>query len=141
MIIKLRGHHLLCLLGFRGMGYSPEFCVNMTKIYETLRSQPETEIEIVEGPDDICAAFPIGDQRYHCENHTVLSKDAGILERLGIKLGSSWKWADILVTVAAELQPQDIGIICATCPWEHYGVCAEGVRLVTEGRELPPIKK
>ena len=27
---KLRGHHLFCLLGYKGMGYSQEYVDNMT---------------------------------------------------------------------------------------------------------------
>lgn len=141
MHIKLRGHHLLCLLGYRGMGYSPDFCVNMTKIYETLRSRPETRIAIVEGPDEICAAFPSDEQRPHCEDLSVYRKDAAVLEMLGLQTGSEWSWAEILGKIAAEFVPKDISVVCATCPWEPYGVCAEGVRLVTRGEELPPLKQ
>lgn len=80
MTIRLRGHHLLCLLGYRGKGYSESFCVNMTEIYERLRLHPETEIVIVEGPDDICRAFP-SDQISHCMNDSVFRKE--ILQKQG----------------------------------------------------------
>lgn len=35
-IIKLRGHHLLCLQGYQGYGYDSEFEKNMTKIHKKL---------------------------------------------------------------------------------------------------------
>jgi len=136
MAIRLRGHHLLCLLGYRGMGYSPQFCDNMTDIYEQLREKPGTEIDIVLGPDDICRAYP-DDGTSHCEGG-VSELDAAVLGRLGFAAGDRIAWRDALAAVACRLKPDDIGRLCTTCPWEPYGVCSEGVRLVTEGSGLPP---
>lgn len=63
-MIELRGHHIFCLLGYRGMGYSVEYVENMTKVHTILREQTETMIQIIPGPDDLCAKFP-DDQPYH----------------------------------------------------------------------------
>ncbi|PIU52192.1 DUF1284 domain-containing protein, partial [Candidatus Desantisbacteria bacterium CG07_land_8_20_14_0_80_39_15] len=30
--MKIRAHHLLCVLGFQGLGYSPEFIKKMTQV-------------------------------------------------------------------------------------------------------------
>ncbi|MEW9700895.1 DUF1284 domain-containing protein [Paenibacillus sp. SI8] len=138
MAIGLRGHHLLCLLGYRGMGYSAQFCENMTAIYETLRSQPETLIRIVLGPDDLCAAYP-KDQESHCEGRTVYQRDAEIVEKLGLQVGMERSWSSICTQVAKHVAPSDIGHLCATCRWQSYGVCAEGVRIIAEGGELPAV--
>ncbi|MZQ83973.1 DUF1284 domain-containing protein [Paenibacillus sp. 5J-6] len=136
--IGLRGHHLLCLLGYRGMGYSKEFCENMTSVYETLRKKPATIIRVVLGPDDLCAVYPT-DEVPHCENRTVYDRDAEIVTKLGLQVGMELSWADICAKVAGYVKPEDIGNLCATCRWEPYGVCAEGVRLIGEGSELPPV--
>ncbi|NOV01633.1 DUF1284 domain-containing protein [Paenibacillus sp. LMG 31457] len=138
--IGLRGHHLLCLLGYRGMGYSKEFCQNMTTVYETLREQPATMVQVVLGPDDLCAAFP-ADEEAHCENRTVYERDAEIVAKLGLHVGMELSWAEICGKVAGHVTPGDIGHLCATCRWEPYGVCAEGVRLIGEGSELPPVPR
>ena len=52
MKAKLRGHHLICLNFFRGEGYSEDFIRN---IYSVIRKK---DIEIVKGPDDVCARCP-----------------------------------------------------------------------------------
>ncbi len=52
MKTKLRGHHLICLNFFRGEGYSEDFIRN---IYSVIGKK---SIEIVEGPDDVCARCP-----------------------------------------------------------------------------------
>ncbi|MBD0379420.1 DUF1284 domain-containing protein [Paenibacillus sedimenti] len=138
MTIGLRGHHLFCLLGYRGMGYSKEFCENMTSVYETLRSKPDTIIRIVLGPDDLCAAYP-ADQVSHCEGRTVYQRDAEIVEKLGLQVGMELSWADICNQVAERVAPGDIGHLCATCRWQPYGVCEEGVRIIVDGGSLPPV--
>lgn len=126
MTIKLRGHHLLCLLGFRGKGYSADFCVNMTQIYEKLRQEPNTHIQLIIGPDDVCAAFPT-DQLSHCENRRVYTQDEEIARLIGIRIGESWTWSSVCKAVAARVQPSDIATLCHDCQWQPYGLCREGV--------------
>ncbi|SDE29452.1 hypothetical protein SAMN02799630_05119 [Paenibacillus sp. UNCCL117] len=137
-MIKLRGHHLLCLLGYRGMGYSDDFCVNMTAIYERLRIDPETMIVMVEGPDDICEHYP-QDRPVHCREAGVGRRDALVLEKLGLKLAEPVVWSQVLAEVAACIEPDDIRVICSSCPWEQYGVCREGVEMVGRGESLPQV--
>ena len=135
MSIQLRGHHLLCLLGYRGKGYSDGFCANMTEIYETLRIAPQTMIEIVSGPDAICAAFP-SDQPSHCHNRTVYHKDQEILALVGMRIGDSASWTEICDAVARQIVPSDINQICADCIWHPLGVCQEGVAHIRSNRTL-----
>ncbi|MEW6003071.1 MAG: DUF1284 domain-containing protein [Nitrospirota bacterium] len=54
-IIRLRGHHLICLHFFSGEGYSRDFTENLKVV---LRMAKEEVIEIREGPDDICKKCP-----------------------------------------------------------------------------------
>lgn len=136
MAIRLRGHHLFCLLGYRGKGYSEEFCANMTAVYETLRTKPDTVVELVRGPDDMCKAYP-PDKPNHCENESVYRKDRNILRHLGLDTGMSKSWSDILRIVSERAVPEDIGRLCAGCPWLPLGYCQEGVDLVRSEGRLP----
>ncbi|MCM3627903.1 DUF1284 domain-containing protein [Paenibacillus glycanilyticus] len=133
--ITLRGHHLFCLLGYRGKGYSEGFCTNMTAIYETLRGQPQSIIEITEGPDMICEAFP-SDQPNHCHNPSVYRKDNEILSELGLAVGSRLSWEQLCGLVADAIHPSDIHRLCYDCPWEPYGLCQEGVAHIREAKAL-----
>lgn len=111
---------------------------NMTKIYESLRTQPDTVIEIIEGPDDICRAFP-PDQPHHCQNQSVYRKDREILHAVGIEIGHAMTWTEIL-HAAALVQPDDIRTLCSDCRWEPLGLCREGVSHIRHFgalRELP----
>lgn len=138
MSIQLRGHHLLCLLGFRGMGYSEAYAANMTRVYNRLREEPQTEVAIIAGPDELCACFP-ADAEPHCENASVTSLDRSVLAKLGLRSGDTLPWIEVIALVRSRVQPEDINELCITCQWRAYGVCEAGVRTIKNGEWLPPL--
>lgn len=140
MNVRLRGHHLLCLLGYTGMGYSPGFVRNMTSVYERLRAEPSTVVEIVRGPDDLCACYP-EDGPYHCDGERVHSRDDAVLEALGMRLGERTEWRRIVAAIRSKLTPDDIPRMCTTCPWLPYGVCEAGVARIAAGEGLAPLPR
>ena len=58
--IRLRGHHFLCLLTYKGLGYTPAFVENMTAI--ATRINAGAKVILHAGPDDICAALTPADR-------------------------------------------------------------------------------
>ncbi|WP_251551639.1 DUF1284 domain-containing protein [Neobacillus muris] len=136
---KLRGHHLFCLLGYRGMGYSKEYVENMTKLHQTLRSSPKTLIQLVKGSDQLCEKFPNSGQ-YHCQDENIYRRDAAILEKMGLEIGQILEWEDIETRVRNHVIPSDIQIVCKTCSWRSYGVCEEGIQDILEGKGLREVK-
>ncbi len=138
MAIRLRGHHLLCLLGYRGMGYSDEYVRNMSKVHQQLREHPQTLVQLVTGPDDLCAYFPCN-QPNHCQEDTVHQRDRNIAQALGLDTDEAIPWQEIEERVAARLVPSDIPQFCSTCPWLPYGVCEEGITVVRNGGGLRPL--
>jgi uncharacterized protein len=136
---KLRGHHLFCLLGYRGMGYSQEYVENMTRLHQTLRENPETLIELVKGPDQLCEKYPnTGD--YHCQDANLYERDAVILKRMDLHIGQILKWEDIEDRIKRHVVPADIQIVCETCHWRSYGVCEEGIQEILDGKGLKEVK-
>jgi hypothetical protein len=136
---KLRGHHLFCLLGYRGMGYSEEYVENMTLLYQTLRENPKTLIEIVKGPDQLCERYP-NSGTYHCQENNIYERDAVILEKMGLKVGQILNWEEIELRIQKFVIPSDLPIVCETCSWRSYGVCEEGIQEILEGKGLREIK-
>lgn len=125
-MIKLRGHHIFCLLGYRGMGYSKEYAENMTKVHSELRQRPDTLIQVMKGPDCLCAEFP-DDQPYHCEDKGIYERDAVILKQLGLKFGDVLPWREVERRIRLHVVPSDIETVCETCSWRSYGYCEQGV--------------
>ncbi|MCM3090963.1 MULTISPECIES: DUF1284 domain-containing protein [unclassified Cytobacillus] len=138
-MFKLRGHHLFCLLGYRGMGYSREYAENMTRMHKTLRDNPRTWIQLVKGPDHLCEKYPNSGE-YHCEHDNIYERDAVILEKLGLHIGQILYWQDIELNIRKHALPSDIQTVCETCSWRSYGVCEEGIRDILEGQGLREVK-
>ncbi|MFT4416660.1 DUF1284 domain-containing protein [Fredinandcohnia humi] len=134
-MFKLRGHHLFCLLGYRGMGYSEEYIDNMTKLHQTLRNNPMTLIQLVKGPDQLCEKYP-NSGKYHCQDDNIYERDATILEKMGLKIGQILRWKEIELRVQKYVVPSDIQIVCETCSWRSYGVCEEGIQEIHDGKGL-----
>ena len=138
--MRLRGHHLLCSLGFRGLGYSPGFVVRMTEVLATLAAAPHTEVLLTDEADVLCAAFPT-DQPPHCGEQRVRLRDRAVLRRLGWAPGQVRAWQLIRQGLAQCFVPADIELLCASCPWRPLGYCAEGLeRLRAESGPSPAVR-
>ncbi len=72
MTVRLRANHLLCMLTYVGKGYTPGFTVNYDRVAARLNAGEE--IEIVSGPDDICAPL-LTDADAHCLSQSVVIRD------------------------------------------------------------------
>ena len=120
MTIRLRPHHLLCLLTYAGKGYSPSFTANYDLIAERL-SQGE-EIEIVEGPDDVCAPL-LAENDAHCWRESVIERDmqaSSDIGKLGIAIetgGITKLDADLLWRMRAAFGKGLTRPACAGCEW------------------------
>ncbi len=80
MTIRLRAHHLLCMLTYAGSGYTPDFTANSDAV--AARISAGEAIHVVAGPDDICA--PLLDRPdAHCLRDSVRERDALAARDLG----------------------------------------------------------
>jgi hypothetical protein len=131
-MIRLRGHTLLCLQGFRGEGYSAEFIANMAAIHRTLADHPEVVVEVLASPDAVCLACPhrhssgctLNGERSEEE---MIEQDHEVLRRLGLKVGERLRWQDILARIRTSVTGNDLPSICSSCRWLPLGYCREGL--------------
>lgn len=130
--IRLRGHTLLCLQGFRGEGYSSEFVANMAAVCRALTEDPETRVEVITSPDAVCAACPhqlssgctLNGERSEDE---MKDQDRVVLRKLGLEAGSRVRWRDILDRIRLSVHGEDLPAICGTCRWLPLGYCREAL--------------
>ncbi len=121
MTVRLRPHHLLCVLSYVGKGYSPAFTANMTRIAERLGAREE--VELVEGPDDICAPLLDGPNP-HCHRASVVERDQAAMNDLDKVLGIDVRTGahlvlnqDLVSRLRAAFGSDDIRSACAGCQW------------------------
>lgn len=86
MTVRLRPHHLLCLLTYVGRGYTPAFVANYDRIAKRL-SDGECVL-VIDKPDDICAAL-LCEPDPHCFRDSVRMRDAQAAADVGQLLGIS----------------------------------------------------
>jgi len=84
MTVRLRAHHLLCLLTYVGKGYTPAFTANYDKVVERLAAGEGALI--VSGPDDICAPL-LDDLDPHCLGESASERDRLAARDVGDLLG------------------------------------------------------
>ncbi len=131
-MIRLRGHTLLCLQGFRGEGYSPEFIANLASIHQDLAEHPDQWVEVTDRPDSVCQACPnlsaqgcrLNGERSEAE---MQAQDRDVLARLGCRAGARYQWRDLLDRIRLQVTGDDLPAICGTCRWLPLGYCREGL--------------
>ena len=121
MTVRLRAHHLLCMLTFVGEGYTPAFTENYRRIAERLTKGEE--IKLVSGPDDICAPL-LDEKEPHCFKASVIERDAAALADVAMLLGEEIDIGAVLLPDAALLAKLrrnfasgEIRHACNGCEW------------------------
>lgn len=116
--MKLRGHHLLCILGFQGYGYSEDFVLNMARINE-LRKSDKTTIKLINRPDDICSACPnLKDDvcENKMQNENIVKMDNEVLSQFNIN--QEYNAIDLFNKVVLKFNTlKSVENICNDCKW------------------------
>ncbi len=132
MTVRLRAHHLLCMLTYVGKGYSPAFVENYEAI--AARLSAGEEIELVAGPDDICGPLS-ADPEAHCHWESVVDRDLAAADAVARLLGSPVSPGVRIAPTAALLsrlrETFAAGVIrtaCSGCEWSELcdGVAGGG---------------
>jgi uncharacterized protein len=123
--IRLRPHHLLCILSYKGVGYTPGFTANMTTIVEAISNG--APILVKPGPDAICAGLMAHDAaQCHCNEAKTQQMDqqayADLKALLPLESSFPLKPADIAALRAA-FAAGSIRHACNDCSWQSF--CTE----------------
>ncbi|MBE3554394.1 MAG: DUF1284 domain-containing protein, partial [Thermicanus sp.] len=110
---KLRGHHLLCVHGFQGMGYSPAFVKKMEEIVREIRDHfLDFPIQVLIDLDEACSACPHKGEDF-CNakagsDEHVKGMDGKVLHHLGLTPGHSYLKSDLIKRVKERVHPEDL---------------------------------
>jgi uncharacterized protein len=121
--MKIRAHHLLCIQGFQGHGYSAEFAENMSEITRFLKSYPQQKIEIIDECDIICKCCPHnknGKCKNIISNWMIKKIDRRVINKMGIDTGAQKRVGDVFsITNKVFRSKKDLNPICGNCSWKE----------------------
>ena len=121
-MLVLRAHHLLCIQGYEGRGYSIHFTNNMDNVVNKLKD--DTYIKVITRTDDICVACPHDFKNGFCESkEKVFMFDSKVLNELKLIEGRPYLYKDILDNIKENLTYEKFVRICENCEWFSYGYC------------------
>jgi hypothetical protein len=137
--IEIRAHSLLCLQGYRGLGYSPEFIEKMDEVTDWLHNNPASMVRLLDAPDIFCRVCPnLVDERcvssdsgldgFHLDSpdsSTVM--DRKVLARLGFEKNKTYMWSDILFAIAENITSADMDDLCGECRWREFEYCSRAL--------------
>ncbi len=132
-MIRLRPHHLLCILTYVGNGYSASFVTNFDSITRRIAAGQET-VEIVAGPDDVCAPLLCGPDD-HCARASVNERDrfaaGAISQLLGLEIQTGLHLrldAERLTALRTAFAAGTIRRACKECQWKPLcdGIAQQG---------------
>jgi hypothetical protein len=131
--VKIRGHHLLCMLTYVGYGYTPAFVENYNAVIGRINAGED--VMLVEGIDDVCAALHCGDNgdyagAGHCLEKGAAERDRKALRDIGAALQRQIQTGDTLTLtqpMIADLRQRfvdgSIRKACEGCEW--YTLCTD----------------
>ena len=129
--LEIRPHHLLCLLGFHGLGYSDEFVANMRKVRNKLTTNSTLPIVLVVGADAICASCPHNSEgrclKRADSEAKVRTMDSEVLRILGFQAQAEMPVAEAWEKIRDRFTPENMADVCHDCEWWHLGHCVEGL--------------
>jgi uncharacterized protein len=119
--IRIRAHHLLCMQGFQGLGYSQEFTENMAQIIEQIIKNPSSFIKVTSEADSICECCPHNFQgicNKESTSNNIKTVDSIILEKLDLEEGSVISWPSV-TSLTMNLSRNTVQKLCENCSWRN----------------------
>lgn len=124
MDLKLRPHHFLCLLGYKGNNYNKTQVNNWDKVSNYLKQNPDTDIVIISGRDNLCSNCPTkSGNKERCKEDNVSKIDEKVKNLLGLEEGKTYKYSEILKLLNEKMTIEKHEEFCKTCMWWLKGLC------------------
>ncbi|KEH91366.1 hypothetical protein Z965_00555 [Clostridium novyi A str. BKT29909] len=123
-MLNLRAHHLFCIQGYLGNGYSEKFIKNMDKIVEKLKANPSIILKVINKVDDVCRCCPNKLENNLCESEKKVDNlDLKVLEFLKIEPNREYVYEELVKYIKENLTYDVFYDICKNCGWFNMGYC------------------
>jgi uncharacterized protein len=135
-MFKIRGHHLICRLGFRGLGYDEAFVDRMTEVVNKLDEEPDGKIQVLDSPDVLCEKCPnlkedicFSTGSAQSENN-IREMDRLVMETLKLKSGEIYSVKMINERIKLYFDQKAFHKVCGQCHWVSLSYCEEGLNKI-----------
>ena len=121
--LKIRAHHLCCIQGFQGYGYSLAFVANLRAVISDIMAFPSRSLKLVSECDIICASCPSKGECTAQEStvsRRIRNMDLVVMDKLKIKEGTIMEADEAFRLVNSQLaNVSDIEEVCGVCKWRQ----------------------
>ena len=131
--IRLMGHHHLCAGAFEELFGYPLFRAGYAELVSRMLPSPDLVVESIYGYDIFCYQCSYwSEEEGRCVTgwKNKITKDAAVLEHLGLRTGQETDFEDLQRLLAERVTPDDLERFCGPGEWkcEFYvqGVCQKG---------------
>jgi hypothetical protein len=122
-MINIRPHHILCMHGFAGKGYSEIFIENMKNVIESIRK--ENQLLIVFSRDDICKKCPNLQAEKYCMTEEKINRlDSVTITEFDLE-EKIYAYTEIVEILKKKNVANILEKICVECGWYESGICKE----------------
>lgn len=116
--MNLKPHHLLCIQKFTGHGYNADFTVHMKSIVSELTDNPQTQITVVQGCDDLCGMCPNNISGVCTSLEKVTLMDNAVLGICDLAYGDNVSWAELARKARKRIfETEEFINVCTCCQW------------------------
>lgn len=130
--VRLMGHHHLCAGAIEALIAQPAFRLMYADLVNALVPRPDLEVESIFGYDlfcYLCGYWSDADGRCSTGWQNKISKDAAVLQHLGLRPGEVTRLEDLQRMLAEKVSHQDLEAFCGPGQWkcESYalGMCQQ----------------
>ena len=122
-LLKIRAHHLCCIQGFQGYGYSPAFVANMRAVISDLKECPSKPLKVISKCDTLCISCPNEKECLALKSipsRRIKNMDLAVMKKLRIEEGTVIKADEAFKLINSKLDnASDIEDVCGTCKWRQ----------------------
>lgn len=130
--MNLRGHHLLCIFGWQGIGYDENFSREMNEVVASLKKDDEI-LEPTVTADRLCRNCPHFNQSGCLKGGVdreaeIREHDKRVLSFLGIEHGKQISVSKLKTLISKAKPHEHLEALCQNCSWLNEGYCKQGLK-------------